>query len=90
MHIEAVPNRNSPPAILLRETWREDGKIKKRTIANLTHGPAKKIEALRRAPLVAANCRAALPTFRLLRRRQDFRGSAYSFRPTPFASTGAS
>ncbi len=48
MYIETVPNGNSPPAILLREAWREDGKIKKRTIANLTHWPAEKIEALRR------------------------------------------
>jgi len=48
MYIETVPNRNSPPAILLREAWREDGKIKKRTVANLTHWPAEKIEALRR------------------------------------------
>ncbi len=36
MYIEAVPNRNSPPAILLRESYREDGKIKKRTLLNLT------------------------------------------------------
>jgi len=37
MYIEAVPNRNSPPAVLLRESYRsEDGKVKKRTIANLS------------------------------------------------------
>jgi len=48
MYIETVPNRNSRPAILLREGWREGGKIKKRTIANLTNWPAQKIEALRR------------------------------------------
>ena len=33
---EAVPNRNSPPAVLLRETYRQGGKIKKRTLLNLT------------------------------------------------------
>ncbi len=36
MYIEAVPNRSSPPAILLRESYRENGKVKKRTIANLS------------------------------------------------------
>ena len=35
MYIEAVPNRNSPPAILPRETYRVDGKVKKRTLLNL-------------------------------------------------------
>ena len=58
MYIESIPNRNSPPAILLRETWREGQKIHKRTLANLSHWPAEKIEALRRLlrdePLVAA------------------------------------
>jgi len=37
MFIECIPNRNSPPAILLREAWQEGKKIRKRTIANLTH-----------------------------------------------------
>lgn len=48
MYIECVPNRNSPPAILLREGWREGKKIRKRTLANLSHWPEAKIEALRR------------------------------------------
>ena len=48
MYIETVPNRNSPPAILLREGWRENGKVKKRTLANLTQWPPQKIDALRR------------------------------------------
>ena len=48
MYIETVPNRNSPPAILLREGWREDGKVRKRTIANLSRWPRAKIETLRR------------------------------------------
>jgi hypothetical protein len=47
MYIEAVPNRNSPPAVLLRETYREDGKIKKRTLLNLTSWPAEQVEGLR-------------------------------------------
>lgn len=57
MHIETIPNRGSTPAILLREGWREGTKVRKRTLANLTHWPAAKIEALRRVlkdqPLVA-------------------------------------
>ena len=36
MHIDIVPNRNSKPAILLRESYREGGKVKKRTLANLS------------------------------------------------------
>ncbi len=48
MYVERVPNRNSPPAILLREAWREEGKIRKRTVANLSDWPAPKIESLRR------------------------------------------
>jgi len=48
MYVERVPNRNSPPAVLLRESYRADGKIKKRTLANLSHWPAAKVEALRR------------------------------------------
>ena len=47
MYIEAVPNRNSPPAILLRESFRENGNTKNRTIANLSSWPAEKIEQLR-------------------------------------------
>ena len=48
MYIERVPNRNSRPAILLREAWREGPAIRKRTLANLTAWPAEKVEALRR------------------------------------------
>ena len=40
MYIETVPNRNSPPAILLREGWREGKKTVKRTLANLSDWPA--------------------------------------------------
>ena len=48
MYIEAVPNRKSKPTILLREAYREDGKVKKRTLANLTRLPGKVIEGLKR------------------------------------------
>jgi transposase len=47
MYIERVPNRNSRPAVLLREGWREGKKTRKRTIANLTNWPEEKVEALR-------------------------------------------
>jgi transposase len=43
MYIEAVPNRASPPAILLRESYREGGKVKKRTLLNLSDWPAERI-----------------------------------------------
>jgi transposase len=49
MYISTIPNRNSPPAILLREAFREGGKVKNRTLANLSHWPPERIEALRRA-----------------------------------------
>jgi hypothetical protein len=57
MYIDIVPNRQSRPTVLLREAWREGQNIRKRTVANLTHWPAAKIEALRRvlrdAPLAS-------------------------------------
>jgi len=48
MYIATVPNRNSPPAMLLREGWREGNKTRQRTLANLSHWPQQKIESLRR------------------------------------------
>jgi hypothetical protein len=47
MYIESVPNRNSPPAILLRESYRENGKVRKRTLCNLSDWPRAHIEGLR-------------------------------------------
>ena len=47
MYIEAVPNRNSPPAILLRETYRQNGKFCKRTLCNLSNWPTAHVEGLR-------------------------------------------
>lgn len=50
MYVHVIPNRSSPPAILLREGYRdENGKLKNRTLANLSHWPAERIEALRQA-----------------------------------------
>jgi len=48
MYVESVPNRNSPPAVLLREAWREGNQTRKRTLANLSDWPPQKIDALRR------------------------------------------
>ena len=47
MYIESVPNRNSPPAILLRESYREHGRVHKRTLCNLSDWPVAHIEGLR-------------------------------------------
>jgi transposase len=49
MYVASVPNRSSPPAILLRESYREAGKVKTRTIANISHLRPLQIEALRGA-----------------------------------------
>jgi transposase len=48
MYIAVVPNRDSPPAILLREGWREGNKTRQRTLANLSDWPQQKIDTLRR------------------------------------------
>src|SRR6059036_2740371 len=48
MYVAEVPNRDSPPAFLLRESFRENGKVKNRTLANLSSWPRPRIDALRR------------------------------------------
>src|SRR4051794_5921941 len=47
MYIQAIPNRGSPPAILLRESYREGGKVRKRTLLNLTHWPPDLLEGFK-------------------------------------------
>jgi hypothetical protein len=47
MYVATIPNRGSPPAILLRESYREDGKTKNRTLANLSDWPSQRIELFR-------------------------------------------
>src|ERR1700750_2678921 len=47
MYMAVIPNRGSPPAILLRESYREAGKTRNRTLANLSRWPAERIEQLR-------------------------------------------
>ena len=48
MYIETVPNRNSPPAILLRESWREGKTVRKKTLLNLSQWPEPVVQGLRR------------------------------------------
>jgi plasmid stabilization system protein ParE len=62
MYVATVPNRSSPPAILLRESYRERGLVKSRTLANLSHWSPARIEALRRALRGDFDSLAATPT----------------------------
>ena len=48
MYIDIVPNRNSPPAVLLRESVREGKRVRKRTVANLSSLPTDQVEMIRR------------------------------------------
>jgi transposase len=61
MYVAVVPNRNSPPAILLRESYREQGRVKNRTLANLSDWPAERIEALRALLRGELGARSTLP-----------------------------
>ena len=47
MYVAVIPNRGSPPAVLLRESYRESGKTKNRTLANLSGWPPERVEQLR-------------------------------------------
>ena len=47
MYVAVIPNRRSPPAILLRESYRDGARVKNRTLANLSDWPMDRIEALR-------------------------------------------
>ena len=48
MYVDIVPNRNSPPAVLLRTSWREGRKTRKKTLANISSWPPEQVERLRR------------------------------------------
>ena len=61
MYVATIPNRSSPPAILLREAFRLDGKVNNRTLANLSRWPPEKIEALRRVLKGETTLGPALP-----------------------------
>jgi len=70
MYVVRVPNRGSPPAVLLRESYREAGTVKNRTLANLSSWPEAKVEALSRVlkgqPPPAANLDEAFEITRSL------------------------
>ena len=56
MYIDVVPNRSSPPAVLLRESYREGGKTKKRTLVNLSVLPPNVVAGLKRYRTPAFEC----------------------------------
>ena len=64
MYIAVVPNRTSPPAILLRESFREHGKVKNRTLANLSAWSSDRVEALRQVLRGRALARPGAPSGR--------------------------
>jgi transposase len=67
MYVEVVPNRNSRPATLLRESWREGKKTRKRTLSNISHWSKEKIETLRAAlkgGVVVADLKSSFVTVR--------------------------
>jgi transposase len=65
-----VPNRHSPPAILLRESFRIDGKVRNRTLANLSHWPPTQLDALRSVLKGATSLATPLPqAFNIVRSR---------------------
>ena len=66
MYIAKIPNRNSPPTYLLRESYRENGKVKNRTLANLSALPLEQIELLSRV-LQGETLVPAGDAFRMLR-----------------------
>ena len=49
LSVDVIPNRSSPPAILLREAWREGKRIRRRTVANLSKMPPALVDAIRAA-----------------------------------------
>jgi hypothetical protein len=67
MYVATVPNRTSPPAVLLRESYRDGDKVKSRTIANLTHWPADKLDALRRVLKGETHLSTQAPSFQIER-----------------------
>lgn len=70
MYVATVPNRTSPPAILLRESFRIDGKVRNRTLANLSHWPSAQVDALRSVLKGAISVATPLPqAFDIVRSR---------------------
>ena len=84
MHIHVVPNRGSPPTVLLRESYREGSKVCKRTLANLSDLSAAQIEAIRAA--LRGKALPAAQSLEIMRisaqRDRPFRHRDRSFRPS--------
>jgi Transposase DDE domain len=69
MYIAVVPNRSSPPAVLLRESFRENGKVHNRTLANISHWPPERVAALREVlkGATVSSVGSAADSFQILR-----------------------
>jgi hypothetical protein len=67
MYVTRVPNRGSPPAVLLRESYRDGGKVKTRTLANLSRWPEHKVDKLQRALKGLPPARDLAETFEITR-----------------------
>src|SRR6266700_3300909 len=67
MYVARVPNRGSPPAVLLRESYREAGKVKNRTLANLSRWPEWQVDALNRVLKGAPPAAGAAEAFEITR-----------------------
>ncbi|MGH3563203.1 MAG: IS1634 family transposase, partial [Mycobacterium sp.] len=67
MYVTRVPNRGSPPAVLLRESYRQDGKVRTRTLANLSRWPEHKVEKLQRALKALPAARDLFEAFEITR-----------------------
>jgi transposase len=67
MYVAVVPNRSSPPATLLRESFRENGKVHNRTLANISHWPPEQVAALREVLKGASTVGSAADSFQILR-----------------------
>jgi len=67
MYVEKIPNRNSPPCALIRESFREGGKIHKRTLANISHLPDETVEQIRKLLKGASVVEKAENNFKIIR-----------------------
>ena len=68
MYIESVANRNSPPCILLRESSRQGGKVRKRSLANLTHWPDELAELISAWDNLTNNVHSAIAALAIIGR----------------------
>ena len=88
MYIEAVPNRGSPPAILLRQSRRENGRVRKRTLANLSDWPTPLVEGFR--TLLKGGVAVAQEGIRIRRSLPHGHAAAVRAPSVPLASTACS